>query len=110
MQAYSNFVMSRSTRSDANKKKIRKYLYAVTCWSCRQQFAIGYAWLKSNAQVEDLRNEAVAKGNVGHSEGCHNFVNGHLCGAANHITPDVLEFANEELLAPERLGDALSWR
>ena len=82
---------------------LEKCAYGVVCWYCKQQVLVGFVWLKSGAQTEDLRNEVEVRnglgGSVNHDGGC---------GAANQVTRDDLVFVDDSLSKLDRLADSLS--
>jgi hypothetical protein len=67
--------------------------YGVQCWSCQRPVLVGYVFLKEDAQINDLREKVTE---IGGCVDCKTLLdNGYVCGAANHITSDVLVFADD---------------
>jgi len=95
--------MPRSKKRAAKKHKLEKRLYAVRCWSCKQQIPLDVVWVQSGAQLEDLRTKVESEGAaIGKCVPCPYILSdGSLCGSANHVLRETVEFAEDSLAASE---------
>jgi glutaredoxin len=95
--------MPRSKRRAAKKNKLEKRLYAIRCWHCKQQIPLDVVWVRKNVQLEELRNKLEAEGAAigGHVSCPYILSDGHKCGSANHVTKDLIEFAEVTLETQE---------
>jgi hypothetical protein len=100
--------MIESVQPSQDADTLAKRPYGYVCWSCRQESLLGYVWLRSDAQNEDLQRDPQVDSEVGCSVSCKHKDSGHECGAANHITRDQIVLVDESLAAPDRLADRLS--
>jgi hypothetical protein len=100
--------MAESIQSETANNMSRKYAYGIECWCCKQQILVGFAWLKNDAQIEDLRANIEARGGILGSLVCNRLADGRVCGAGNCLTLVDLVFVDDFLWALDKLADSLS--
>jgi hypothetical protein len=100
--------MTESIQSETTVDILQKRPYGIVCWSCKGPIRVGFALLRSDAQVEDLRNEVEAKRGLGDFWVCGNIVSGRECAAANHVTRDEILFLEADTWVLEPLAEDLT--
>jgi hypothetical protein len=92
--------MNESVQSVFPTNKLEKRAYGVPCTNCGNNVLEGYAQLRADAQLEDLRNEVESKNGLGGSATCRFPVaNGQECGESNFVTRDNLVFVEAHTVA-----------